>query len=152
MSKLLMFSMLQVYGLEKLTSVEIEHAKELKTVKGALNASVKKWEKIVSLLEQHKYPNNLSESTCPLCKKFNNSSMPCGSNCFECPVYKKTHGKYCQKSPYEKYETLTNKIEINCIYNADDDEIIEYSVTYAVYERLIKYAKAEVEFLKSLTP
>ena len=93
-----------------------------KEVLDALMGSIKKWEKIVDGTG-----TNRGRSNCPLCQMFNN---PCQG----CPVMKRTGKKYCDGTPYEKYERY---------YWAKDK---------TDKKKLKRFALLELKFLKSLLP
>lgn len=94
-----------------------------KTLK-ALKGSIKKWEKIEARTEEDKGVSN-----CPLCRVF------FSYNCHNCPVKNRTGFASCKNTPYDKWEL--------------HQHVNHYSKR-VVCKWCKKYAKDEVEFLKSL--
>jgi hypothetical protein len=101
----------------------------------ALERSIKHWELITF------DPGNfidIGPNTCALCHVFNTRAFPELRNnrdsfmtCVGCPVYEKTGRVFCAGSPYEDYAE-----------EFDDETTSDSTLKY--------YARAEVEFLKSL--
>lgn len=106
-----------------------EKAMNPETLK-ALHGSIKKWQAIVDGTGEE-----LGSINCPLCHLFlydeNQIRLQNGKACLNCPIYEKTEVKFCEGTPYYNY-----------IDASEEDE----------EEDMIKYAKAELEFLKSLMP
>lgn len=74
-----------------------EMKKRLSKGEDPLKLSIEKWEQ----LKQGK-GTDLAELNCALCETYQNH-IPFGNKCDGCPVFIKTHGRWCTKSPYEDY-------------------------------------------------
>lgn len=98
----------------------------------ALKGSIEKWRRIV-----YKGASNGGPEDCPLCQLFNTYEHKyglAGEKCVGCPVMERTGVSGCEGSPYEKIE---NSFYVDPI-NEDP--------------KVLKHAKAELAFLKSLLP
>lgn len=97
----------------------------------ALKKSIKKWENVA-------YYNGADQGVhnCALCKEF---IFGKSISCVKCPVYIRTHSKYCNNTPYEDWI---------------DHQKLKHSLkdNKAWCEECKKLAIAELEFLKSLLP
>lgn len=102
-----------------------EKAMNLETLK-ALHGSIKKWQAIVDGTGIDRGPQN-----CPLCEMFLPYDGDPETDCEGCPVYEKVGQRNCQGTPYSEFYLVRNT------YKTDE---------------IMKHAKAELEFLKSLVP
>jgi hypothetical protein len=103
-----------------------------KKVLNALKGSIKKWEKIVA-------GKGVDEgsSNCPLCRLYGDWE------CKGCPVFEKTNKKDCENTPYYKWMLHQSKMH-------DAWLLVEtLEIQCKICER---FAKQELEFLKSLLP
>ena len=97
----------------------------------ALKGSVKKHEDILAGTGRDKGNEN-----CPLCQLFWKDS------CQGCPIFNKTGVKFCNYTPYDKWEQH--------IVNVRKMDLVNGDIIYCPEcERLVKL---EIEFLKSLLP
>lgn len=92
----------------------------------ALHRSIAKWKAIVAGTGTNDGP-----SDCPLCQLYN-VNLPYNVKCIGCPVMDRTGLQLCAGSPYLRYEEAEDE-------GADDEE-------------LKHFAKAELDFLRSLLP
>jgi hypothetical protein len=90
----------------------------------ALKGSIEKWRKIVEENGADHHARN-----CPLCQIFHGDD-----DCNGCPVQSATGKSHCEKTPYTKYVIFS------------DDYGCASSPT------AMKYAYAELEFLRGLLP
>lgn len=108
---------------------------EDKIVKGALDGSIEKWEKI-----DKKDGADQSGGNCPLCNMYTDREA-----CSMCPVKKKTGKQGCLDTPYEDWTIHQRK------YHKDEnDKIIPWSGYVALCPECHAIARREVNFLKSL--
>ena len=91
----------------------------------ALEGSIRKWEKIIDGTGEDKGVEN-----CPLCELFYYQ----GKRCNGCPVMIATGHQYCGRSPYSDWLRHAGDLKVDC----------------ATTPRLVKLARAELAFLKSL--
>lgn len=97
-------------------------------VRAALQGSIQKWEKIVA-----KTGHDDGRFNCPLCHLFHTGSSPA---CSGCPVKEYTGTLFCHRTPFDAW--------------------IDYSSAacqtdgYAVSDKDVELAQAEVDFLKML--
>lgn len=112
------------------------------TAKEALKVSIKKWEFIVKFLENQiplKYVDDGGINSCGLCQRYYDK------NCLGCPVAESTGHPYCENTPYTKFSHTNDLLE----------SLVRDDVpppTKKKGELRLKYAKAELEFLKGLKP
>lgn len=106
------------------------------TPEKALEASIARWEKIAT---GELYSGGIT--TCALCDLF------WADACKGCPVRERGGAPYCEGTPYESFlETW----RAYCTANGLSD--LQSSHARAKTPELVKLAKAQVNFLKSLRP
>ena len=99
-----------------------EMQQRLKAGEDALELSIEKWQDIANGTGP-----DLAIANCALCSVYYETTRRGCQHCGKCPVSLVTHKLYCENSPYANYDRFWKSDEEN-----------------------LKWAKAEVEFLKSL--
>ena len=102
-----------------------------KTVVKALRLSIVKWKGIAGGTQEDRGLHN-----CPLCKLFNNPSIPKQSKCHGCPVWVETGQRFCNGTPYQIWDNFFR----------DSGLTARRTIT----EDTLKLAQSEIMFLKSL--
>lgn len=100
----------------------------------ALKASIEHWGRLAIGDPDETGPG---PSSCPLCRLYNNDNTPEEKACLKCPVYKRTHKRWCLETPY-----------------IDADYEWDKTIASNPYDRLEfrQAAMKEMRFLESLLP
>jgi hypothetical protein len=91
-----------------LEGIEVKPKRSVKrkTDAARLRACIKKWQFIAKMCKDHRGRiNDGGSDTCSLCATYLDHDKPEESRCKGCPVFNVTNKRYCEKTPYETYDT-----------------------------------------------